>query len=308
MRVWLLAAVISGCTDGKDSEAEVNIVLEDPNNYTFDGEITIGQIAIAPQSDLHYDWSGVVRDIQCHDLDPTTVTKAALTRFQNLDLAAVTQKINNDSLQQADLTNYVDFDNLEAETEAMLSEFTYFGTPVDASEYVTVGGGTYMAFVQTGDEIGVGIRSLIFLVPTEGETNVEVPLPDPCGSLDWSVELETMSPISAPAEDPWVVDWSGLTADGQGDILDVADIDQLMVAHYTGETLASLEEQFLDIELISDAQWTMPVANVTQADLSGLTGTGEFGGFTADGIWLLSLQCTSCPNPAPLFLGAVQVE
>ena len=301
-----LIGFLAGCP-GDDDKLEPNIFLEDPNNYTFDGAISIGEIPVAPQTDLQYDWSGVTQDIQCHDLNPTTITKSALTRFQNLSVEEVIDKINNDTLLQSDLTNYVDLDNTGL-TDAMVSTFTYFGTPVDVPEFIVVGGGTYMAFVQTGDEIGVGIRSLTFIVPTEGETNVDVVLPNPCGTLDYTVELEEMTPVPVPAEGPWMVDWSGLTADGQGDILEVGNINQLMIAHYADETLATLETQFLDIELIAEAIWTMPVSNVTEADLSQLTGATAFPGFDDSGLWIISLQCTSCPNPAPLFLGAAQVE
>ena len=43
------------------------------------------------------------------------------------------------------------------------------------------------------------------------------------------------------------------------------------------------------------------------ADLALATGDdGDFTGFTDGGTWVLALMCSSCSNPAPLFLTVVE--
>lgn len=305
-RLCGLMLVLAGCSGDKDSgDREPNLLLEDANNYTFTGALTLPDLPVKPLTDLHIDWSALNQDIQCHDLDPTSIRTAAMLRFQDLNHEDTTTKINNDTLKQSDLSDYVDYSN-PGGTDMMLSQMTFFGTVVNPQDYIVVGNGSLVLILSTGEELGTGIRSVTFITPTEGSENTEVIMPDPCGALDYEVDLHSLSALAAPGDDYLLADWSKLTVDSRGNLFNPSVIDQVLVAHYDSLTATDLETQFLDVEQLADGFWSMTVANATQADLSGLSGSTAFPGFSSDGLWLLGLSCTTCANPAPRFLTVIQ--
>jgi len=108
---------------------------------------------------------------------------------------------------------------------------------------------------------------MAFLTPTEGETNTEVSLEPGCGVLDFK-----------------------------------GNIDGLMLGHYT-EARSELQAQLLDLELITDEIWTVDLSGTAGFDLAALPG---FTGFSTGGTWIRALTCTSCINPAPLFLTVLE--
>ena len=292
--------------DGSEKEPEPNLIVEDPNNYSFEGEISFPDISVAPAVDAQVDWSAIAQDIQCHAMDPSSIKTVALLRFQNLNKEETTQKINNDTLRESDLSNYIDWTNESAATSLMLSEMEFFGNPVLPEDYMLPDYGTFLLTLATGDQLGTGIRAVSFITPTTGESNTLITVPDPCGLLDYTVSLQSLSPTLAPSEGPYLMDWSALTVDGRGKLFSDEAIDQIVVGHYNDLTVADIEAQFLDLELLADEIWRMPVANATRADLSLLDGDTPFTSFTADGLWILGLQCSVCANPAPRFLTVVQ--
>lgn len=303
--IWMWMYLLA--CDGTEKEPEPNLIVEDANNYSFEGEISFPDIAVAPATDALVDWGAIAQDIQCHDLDPTSIKTVALLRFQNLDKAETTQKINNDTLRESDLSNYIDWSNQSGATSLMLSDMQFFGNPVLPEDYMLTDYGTFLLTLATGDQLGTGIRAVSFITPTTDETNTNIDVPDPCGLLSYSTELDVLTPVVAPAEGPYLMDWSALTVDARGKLFSDEAIDQIVVGHYQNLTVADLEAQFLDLELLADEIWRMPVANATRADLSLLQGDSPFTSFTSEGLWILGLQCTVCANPAPRFLTVVQV-
>lgn len=309
----MLTFLLLACDGTKDTgNLEPNITLEDANNYSFSGSISITSVNVAPLTDLTFDWSALTEDIQCHEVVPSEMKNSAVLRFANLSQAEVTTKINNNSLVQADLTNYVDKHNDAAASTSILSDMTFFGTDVDAETFTTPDAGTFLAIVSDSIEQGVGVKSLVFFAPTEGETNTTVSFPDPCGSLDYTVDLDALSKLSVEVSDYNVLDWAPLTVDAAGVLFEDPDIDEVLVGWYETETAADLETQFLDLELLPEKMWSMTVSNTTEADLSmlqGLSGTTDaFTGFSSDGLWIVALNCTTCPNPAPKFLTIVEAK
>jgi hypothetical protein len=99
---------------------------------------------------------------------------------------------------------------------------------------------------------------------------------------------------------PWRLDWSGLTRDGQGAPFEPTRVDTVMVGRFE-EDLTGLEASFLDLEALAEELYAYPVSGGTTVDLAALS-EGSFPGFAAEGTWILALRCSSCANPAPLFL------
>ena len=53
----------------------------------------------------------------------------------------------------------------------------------------------------------------------------------------------------------------------------------------------------------------MDLPGGTTASLGDATNGGAaFDGFSGNGVWLLALRCTTCANPAPLFLTVLEPE
>jgi hypothetical protein len=105
----------------------------------------------------------------------------------------------------------------------------------------------------------------------------------------------------------WTIDWSGLTKDGLGNEVNIQNIDSVMVGFYEGLSAADIQSQFLDLELIATQLYTMPLDGQVTADLTlASDGTNNFASFDGDGTWIVALRCSTCSNPAPLFLSIVE--
>ncbi len=277
--------------------------MSDANNFSYTGDVTIPAFATAPGADLSICWDQVTEDIQCHGLDPTTdINMLAMNRFAHLSEPEVEAGLSDDSIQQSSLTGTVDFFP-EGQTCAMLSEFSFGGTAVDVLAEYDIGS-TYLLTAATGTQVARGTRVMVFLTPTEGEENTTVDLESGCGVLDFQGDIESLEAVSLPADGPGIVDRSGLTTTGLGNTLNISSIDGLMLGHYD-ESRAELQEQLLDLELISEEAYSTDISGTTGYDLATLPG---FTGLTADGTWILALTCSSCANPAPLFLTVLVPE
>lgn len=277
--------------------------LSDANNFSYTGDVTIPAYATAPEADLQICWDQVTDDIQCHGLDPVAdVNMLTMLRFDHFSEAEVEAGLSNDSLLQSDQSGYVNA-YPSNQTCTMLSDFSFSGTPVPTPEQYNLGT-TYLLTVATGTEVGKGTRVLAFLTPTEGEENTAVHLESGCGVLDFQGDIESLEAVTLPADGPWIVDWSALTTTGLGNLLSISNIDGLMLGHYT-ESRAELQEKLLDLELLSDEIYSTDISGTTGYDLAALPG---FSGLTSDGTWILALTCSSCTNPAPLFLTVLVPE
>lgn len=285
------------------------IELVDDHNYAYDSTIDVPQVATAAGADLTLSWAGLTEDMQCHDIAPVQdVDNVAVLVFSNLTQPEVAEGLNNDTLQQADLSVYISAEPGNA-TNIDLSELTFYGTDPKILPFTTPDSGTWLALLTSGTQIAVGTRAMKFFTPTKGEENTTVALNDACGMLEFSVELEALEEVPVNVEGPWIIDWSALTLSGQGYPISLGNIDRVMVAWFAEQELAGLEEKFLDLELLADRLWSMELDGGAGAELEGLTdsSTGApFDGFTEDGLWMLALRCSTCPNPAPQFLTVVR--
>jgi hypothetical protein len=227
-----------------------------------------------------------------------------LIRFPLLSQDDVEAGLSANDLQQSDVSGFVQVLPEPGDTCVLLSEFTFFGTPIDIAEEYTSAGGTYLLLLSPTTSLGVGTLVLAFLAPTPGETTDRVDLEPGCGVLDLDVDLASVAPVPVCATGPWIADWSGLTRDGQGNDVALANVDSIRIGLYEGVTVEDLEAGFLNIETTATHLWTAPLdSDQTSIDLSEATEDGSaFSGFEGDGLWLFALRCSTCYNPAPLFL------
>jgi hypothetical protein len=302
----VLSMLLPACDGGDDPCADEAIAFADADNFSFTGVVDLPSYPTVDGADVEICWDGVTDDIRCHDVDPTTdIKNLGLVRFALLTQEEVEEGLSTNSLQQSDASGFVQYLPVAGDTCALLSEFTLFGTPIDVAEQYTSEGGTYLLVLSPTTSLGVGALVLAFLAPTVGETIDHVDLEPGCGVLDFDVDLESVEPVPVCAEGPWTADWSGLTRDGQGNDIQLSNVDGLMLGLYEGATKAELETGFLDLETTATRLWTATVdSGQTTIHLGDATDEdgAAFPGFEGDGIWLFALRCSTCYNPAPLFL------
>ena len=297
----------AGQADPTPPDSDGTVHLGADNNYSFVGLLDGPSFPLAELSDATLSWADLDRDLQCHDLDPVAdIDNVALLVFPRLSEAEVEDGLSNNNLAQVDLGVYLSYEP-EENTSASLSQMTFFGTDADIETQFTDGSGTWLLLLTSGTTVGVGARMIAFLDPTKGATATSAAANDGCSVLDVDVELTAMQPLGVLRDGPWPVVWDSLLLTGQGNEFDAGDIDTVMVARFDAISLADLEPQFLDLELLADGLWTMEHAGGTSADLSGLLDSsgGAFPGFTDAETWVVALRCSTCPSPAPLFLGAL---
>ncbi len=295
-----------GGADGGAPSGDIS--LGDAHNYSFHGVLDGPSVPLAELQDVTLSWSGLTHDLLCHDLDPVAdIDNIALMIFPDLTEAEVEQGLADDSLSQVDLGAYLSFEPGDA-TDVSLTDLTFFGTDADIEEQFYEGHGAWLIALTTGTTIGVGARSIAFLTPTAGETATRGEITGGCDVLDATVDLQSLQPVPIAADGPWNIDWSALTTNMGGNPFDPLLVSEIMVARYDLD-LPQLQEQFLDLELITDDLWLGPHAAGTSTDLSTLTRVTDgaaFPGFSADGTWLFALRCGTCANPAPLFLTVLE--
>jgi len=293
-------ALLSACPGAPEE-----LLLTDTHNYNFVGTLEVESIATSEAADLTICWDQIAQDIQCHDTDPVTdIDNISLIRLPHLTQEEVEEGLAGQGFQQADVSGYIEYQP-EDSTCASLSDLSLFGTEIDIETEFNEEGGTFLVMLTSGVEPGVGARVLAFLTPTAGETNTQVDIPDGCGALDVSVDLEHGSNISIPAtQSSWPVSWSDLTADAQGYDLDLNRIDGVQVGNFGSLRPSDLETQFLDLESLAEQLYYLPIEAGSSADLIEATDSdgNAFSGFTEEGLWLLALRCSRCSNPAPIFL------
>ncbi|MFH1464110.1 MAG: hypothetical protein ABIO70_06975 [Pseudomonadota bacterium] len=298
-----LLPLLIGCTD--------RILLEDAWNYSYSADLSADIIPVADcPEDLTMDWSCLTEDLQEHGMDPAAeLTTLRVVRIQGETPQEVCDDITSNALMMSDTSGAVDYTVVGTETSAALSSFTFQGSSFDPSTEVCSSlDNAYLFSAVTGVYF---YRGLVFFEPTPGEANTTVALTGDSSTLTVDVDLASSGVPVSGAKD-YVLDWIGLTMDGQdngtGAGFSVSNIDYLMLARYD-LAIEELESRFFDLETIAAESYTADIGGLGEFTLSEATDTAgtAFPGFEGDGIWLLGLFCTTCSNPAPLFLGVVEV-
>lgn len=307
----LLALGLAGCAGDKavDDSGDPpvpgeTVYLTDAHNYRYSGLIDAPNIPTQAGVDVTFDWSGLAKDIQCHDTDPVAdIDSASVVAFRDLTEEEVELGFSEDDLLQVYMSLYIFTEPGDA-TSARLNDMRFFGTDIGVLDYYTEGSGTWLMIITTGNTPGVGGRALSFFTPVTAETNQTVEVGDACDTLDFDADLSALQRLPVSTEGPWPIDWSGLTLNGRGSPIDLNKTDSVMIARYDDLSAEDLQAQFLDLELLADGLWTVPIEGGTSLDLSAATDDAgaAFPGFALGSTWVLALRCGTCPNPAPVFL------
>jgi hypothetical protein len=306
--VW----VMSCGGDSPQSTEEGNVLLRDQNNYTAMGKLSLPTIETAPAVDLDICWTDVTDDIQCHAVNPLAdIDNVAMLRMRLTEDQAEMRLAAGD-LPMSEVSGYVDYHTEKTSTCGKLSQLSFLQTKIIiADEYKEAADTTYLMLFAKGTKPGIGARVMTFLRPTSSSTNTRVDAPKGCNLLDFTANLSLATKVDVPAGGPWVVGWRDITRDGQGNNVVFERIDGVTLGFYEGMSLAEIEAQIFDIELIATSLWDIRLTSGSRiADLATATErtTGTtFSGFTTamPGVWLLALRCSNCQNPAPVVLAVL---
>ena len=307
----------SGCSGDDPNEGgsvpEGAIALTDANNFTATAQIAPPVFDTAV-GDVQIDWTSVTQNLLCHDVAPR-VESVYLIRVELGTEQAVVDSILAGTLSGLPTKQFTFRVPDGAATSASLSNFMFGEVPIElGSEYFASDSETYLMLFSTGTSVRKGAQSMLFLNPTAASTVTQVTAETGCGMLTYSANLATLTPVQVPVAGPWVVDWSGAKRTGDGKPSPHNDIDRVLVGFYSGRDVAYIQENIFDIE--RDPQATLweiqhqagSGRSANLADAKAKHDGSAFAGFqtSEQGTWLLGLFCSTCTNPAPVFLTVIQ--
>jgi hypothetical protein len=313
LEILLTSLLLGACGSGGATPRVTNgnIAMTDENNYTATSSMKIPSVETKAGADLSICWDKLTQDFQCHNLVPSQdITAVSFARFLAMTEADISELIaNGRDFDPYDYKQFLVKERAPGTTCTTLSALNVGGRGgvEPSTEYVVASDKTYMLFFSSGQIIGTGGRSMVFLRPSTTSEETSVAAPSGCGMLDFKARLTGLKKLDVPAAGPWVLDWSQITHDGLGNQVFFQNIDSLMFAYYAGKTPTDLESMFLDLEIIPDLYYDMeiPVGD-KHADLAnGKAKDGTaFPGFNrTDGTWLVALRCSACKIPTPVALG-----
>jgi hypothetical protein len=304
----------SSATSGSSGSAgdERRTYLYDQNNYQFTSRMEIPVVETASGVDIDVCWTDVVSDFDCNSVDPLNDIDAfALLRFRGVSEAEIGELLTRGELNQSTVDGYLTFDTDHESTCAKLSSLTVFGSPVDVTEEYQESDDNVYAFLFTrGTTVGAGTVTMVFGRPNGGSTNTTLDAPPGCGIRDFTPDLSAIEPVMLPLDAPWLLDWSMLTRDGQGNPIAFSRIDGLMLSFFTGVTLSEIEDRIGELDDIATESFRLDIGGERSARLTDTRDSlgQSFTGFsrTEVGIWLLTLTCSNCFDSAPLVLAILE--
>lgn len=283
--------------------APPTLTLLDAQNYHYTSELVAPCQPVKAQSELTITWDGLDEDLLGVPADPSAdVDVLAVARFASLSREEVLARINDGVIAMKDVTAAAQYEPPDGVTTAAISAFGYNGTLLDVAQ-IDPAGGTFLLDAASTTADGRPLYlTFTFLCPDPAEENTTVTLASDSASLSFDVDLQSLTPIALDGARDAEIDWSDLETAGNGGELVPFDIDRMRVFHTAGDA-AALEADLLHAEPLGT--WTADVSGWGHWPLSGLTDAdgGDFPGVDGEGTWWLALDCSTCLNPAPLFLG-----
>ena len=311
----------TGETDASEGETLPRIELVDKMNYAFHSGLSATTTPVRANSDITFDWSAATIDMLGRKLDPLADVDMLQVMLWRYSKDAFLTAINQEDLQLGRMVAMGFCDTKRARSDCRFFDLMApAGTPIPQDtllEYVNPK--TYSPDVHvwaimlaTGKMFGRGTRLLAFFQPADGETNDQVRLTSDSTTLSYTVDLGALEPIPlAPHTGGVVLSWADaslLTRNGMGAEWVPTCITDVTIARYVGYSIADLERQFLLLQDLAQEQYSVrlnagqEVALARLADQAG----NPFPGIDENGIWLFSLTCGSCRNPAPWFLSLLR--
>lgn len=272
----MLLTALLACTSGGGV-----LALTDADNHAVARTLHVPVIEVAEQTDLSVHWDAVVQDLRCQDVawDNPWMSLPKL----DLTAEALLEAVETDALKSADLHGYVEVSLAGEQSPALLSDFSFFDTPVQTDAEL-LSGMTYLLSLETRDEEDVPARyaSMAVLTPSPTSTTAEVHLPDGCGQL--TLDVDFSAPLSLARIS--TITWSDLSQDAIGVPLDTRHLATLHVAHVDGMTAEEVAADYLSLDRLITRSWSVDIEDRVSVDLSELT---DFDGVDDSGTWLLGL-------------------
>lgn len=307
----------SGPSQCGGADSPFVVVANEANNYQFSSSIELAVQKVAPRTLLDFDWGGVTKNFQGHAVDPTTDIQSMVLIVWNLSPEEVAQKINDDAPDiQAHIQASVQFVTGGA-TSASLGEFSAFGSEVTEETYLEYldpdvndpATHCYTLMAQSGTNLGQDVEMIQAFQVDTTETSTEVVMSDASTHLEWSTDLEALTPTVVPAGSPdVVVDWSSMKTHGYGGDFVPNQITEILIGRL-GLSVQEIEADFLNLEFIADDIWRSDVTAGTSFNLGDLAHEEDgsaFPGVTAGETWVMGLLCSTCTNPTPWYITTVE--
>jgi len=295
------------CTDG-------HIVANEANDYSFSSTITLPPVTVQPMANLSFDWSGVSKDFLGHTVSTASDLDLALIMLWSLPLDEFQRQLNADALLTFNLvvSPPPSLGLTSGMTSAHLYDFTVNGTVIspdmfnsyfDAAMF-TPANSTFIVAVETGTDLGRGIRMLQSFQLDPASTTTAISLTNTSTKLQYHADLHSLHPTGVPAGTAALtLDWGQMTTNALGAEFITTNITSAIVAHFS-QTPAQLEKIFLDLETSAMVLYRADIASGTVLDFTTLRDSAgnSFSGVTSNGTWLVGLTCGNCRNPAPWYM------
>lgn len=285
------------------------LALTDAHQFSHEASLRLPVAQVAEQADVRIDWDGLRTDMLGQPFDVATeVDRVVLAHFATLLPDELAAALASDELPQVDLDLY-GLCEAEGGTSCALSEFSLGGNDIEAEAHlVEAAEGTWLVSLATVTEEATRYRTMLVLEPLASATAETASLEEGACDLAVSAELGAGEALRLPLGEVPAVSWADLELDGRGEALEATRVDRLRVARFD-EDLAALEADFRSLERLAAESWRWDVEGRVAVDLAEAPLDGSaapFQGVDAAGTWLLTLECSSCTSPMPLFLGRLE--
>jgi hypothetical protein len=298
-----------------------HVELANKMNYTFHSSLSAVTTPVQSNGDITFDWSTATVDMLGREMDPLAdidVMQLMLWRYTKDEFLA---GINKDELDIGRLVGMGYCDAQHLRTNCHFFDLVGpGGSPIPQDNLLGyVNPKTYspndhvwVIMLATGKVFGRGTRLLAFVRPTDGESNDQVRLSNDSTTLSYTVDLAKLDPILLPQHVGEVVlswdDKRRLTMNGMGAAWIPTYITDVAVARYVGYSVADLERHFLLLQELASEQYDVQLDAGQEVALSRLSDQAgnPFPGIDENGVWLFSLTCGSCRNPAPWFVSILR--
>jgi len=284
------------------------------DNYKFHSELSVDVTKVQPSAELHFDWSGVKKDLLGHDVDLAQISMVEIGLW-NLTLDQFEKKLNDDTLAQHDLAIIATIiPPTPGATTGSIYDLTEMGSKLmksDIDPYLDINmfppaNHIYTAMVANGDVYGKGTRMLTGFQLDAASTNTQVNVTSDSTKLSLTADLHTLTPLTVPAGTPGItLDWTDLMTSAANLEIDPTQITKIRVGKYSiSATDMEQQSNFLNLDALADTLYTATVNAGTSYDLSKTkdANMNAFPGIDDTHTWIVALNCGDCANPAPWYM------